>query len=191
MFPLLVSWVTKTVSFSSEVNIFLSITGSNSWGFSNPCCPQQGIFPSFIVQTLVSLSDNNRFVGWSYYSASRCCLLDVLVSRTLESLSIRKGWNLHIKKCIMWSFFDGVMTISVDRLLVPLLGLKYKKIVTLKSTYIITAVFWILSIIAGSFSISDTRLTRWLSGIVLTCSVISIAPYKERFRALSYHQAQV
>ena len=51
--------------------------------------------------------------------------------------------------------------------------------------------FWILSIIAGSFSISDTRLTRWLSGIVLTCSVISIAPYKESFRALSYHQAQV
>ena len=191
MFPLLDSWVTKTVSFSSEVNIFLSITGSNSWGFSNPCCPQQGIFPSLIVQTLVSLSDNNRFVGWSYYSASRCCLLDVLVSRTLESLSIRKGWNLHIKKCIMWSFFDGVMTISVDRLLVPLLGLKYKKIVTLKSTYIITAVFWILSIIAGSFSISDTLLTRWLSGIVLTCSVISIAPYKESFRALSYHQAQV
>lgn len=122
--PLLDSWVTITVSFSSEVNIFLSITGSISWEFSNPCCPQQGIFPSFTVQTLVSLSDNNRFVGWSYYSASRCCLLDVLVSRTLESLSIRKGWNLHIKKCIMWSFFDGVMTISVDRLLVPLLGLE-------------------------------------------------------------------
>ena len=158
MFPLLDSWVTKTVSFSSEVNIFLSITGSNSWGFSNPCCPQQGIFPSFIVQTLVSLSDNNRFVGWSYYSASRCCLLDVLVSRTLESLSIRKGWNLHIKKCIMWSFFDGVMTISVDRLLVPLLGLKYKKIVTLKSTYIILQLsfgFYPLSLDHFPFQILD------------------------------------
>ena len=92
----------------------------------------------------------------------------------------------------MWSFFDGMMAISVDRLLVSLLELKYKEIVTLKSTYIITAVFWFLSIVEGSFSISHTRITRWFSDIVLTsCSMISIASYKEIFRALSHHQAQL
>ena len=92
----------------------------------------------------------------------------------------------------MWSFFDGMMIISVDRLLVSLLELKYKEIVTLKSTYIITAVFWFLSIVEGLFSISHTRITRWFSDIVLTsCSVISIASYKEIFRALSHHQAQL
>ena len=34
-----------------------------------------------------------------------CYLLDVLGSQTLESLSIRKGSNRHIKLCIMWSVF--------------------------------------------------------------------------------------
>ena len=92
----------------------------------------------------------------------------------------------------MWSFYDGMMTISVDRLLVSLLELKYKEIVTLKSTYIITAVFWILSFVARSFSISHTRITRWFSDIVLkSCSVISMASYKEIFRALSHQQAQL
>ena len=189
MFPLLDSWVTITVSFSSEVNIFLSITGSISWEFSNPCCPQQGIFPSFTVQTLVSLSDNNRVVGWSYYSASRCCLLDVLVSRTLECLSIRKGMEstyqeMHYVEFLWWR--DGHKRGQTSR---PVVGAEIQKNRNFEEH--LYHYFWILSIIAGSFSISDTRLTRWLSGIVLTCSVISIAPYKESFRALSYHQAQV
>ena len=184
--PHLDSWVTTTIIFSSEVNIFLTIAPA--------------FLGNFLILSLLPLTGKLRFiyrpnsciVVWqrlilAYYSASCCYLLDDLVSWALKSLSIRQGWNLHIKKCIMWSFFDGMMTISVDRLLVSLLELKYKEIVTLKSTYIITAVFWILSFVAGSFSISHTRITRWFSDIVLkSCSVISMASYKEIFRALSH-----
>ena len=82
--------------------------------------------------------------------------------------------------------------ISVDRLLALLLGIRYRQTVTLKRTCIMTDTFWILSVAAGSISISHTRITRWYSIIVIPlCSVISIASYTSIFRTLRHHQAQV
>ena len=82
--------------------------------------------------------------------------------------------------------------ISVDRLLALLLGIRYRQIVTLKPTCIITATFWILSVAAKSFSISHTRITIWYSIILKpSCSVISIASYRNIFCSLRQHQAQV
>ena len=82
--------------------------------------------------------------------------------------------------------------ISVDRLLALLLGIRYRQAVTLKRTCIMTATFWILSVAAGSISISHTRITHWYSIIVIPlCSVISIASYTSIFRTLRHHQAQV
>ena len=82
--------------------------------------------------------------------------------------------------------------ISVDRLLALLLGIRYRQTVTLKRTCIMTATFWILSVAAGSISISHTRITRRYSIIVIPlCSVISTASYTSIFRTLRHHQAQV
>ena len=83
-------------------------------------------------------------------------------------------------------------TISVDRLLAMLLGLRYKEIVTLRRTYIILAIFWIVSLLSGLFFHLNYRITFWLSvtGAPL-CLVISIASYTKIFRALSHHQAQI
>ena len=82
--------------------------------------------------------------------------------------------------------------ISVDRLLALLLGIRYRQIVTLKRTCIITATFWIFSVAAASFSVSHTRITLWCSIIVIpSCSVISIASYTKIFRTLRHNQAQV
>ena len=82
--------------------------------------------------------------------------------------------------------------ISVDRLLALLLGIRYRQIVTLERTCIITATFWILSVAAKSFSISHTRITIWCSIILKpSCSVISIASYRNIFCSLRQHQAQV
>ena len=83
-------------------------------------------------------------------------------------------------------------TISVDRLLAMLLGLRYKEIVTLRCTYIILAIFWVVSLVSGLFYRLDYRITFRLSltGAPL-CLVISIASYTKIFRALSYHQAQI
>ena len=82
--------------------------------------------------------------------------------------------------------------ISVDRLLALLLGIRYRQIVTLKRTCIITATFWILSVAAGSFYISHNRIVIWCTIILIpSCSVISIASYTKIFRTLRHHQAQV
>ena len=82
--------------------------------------------------------------------------------------------------------------ISVDRLLAMLLGLRYKEIVTLRRTYIILAIFWIVSLVYGLFFHLNYRLTFWLSvtGAPL-CLAISIASYTKIFRAISHHQAQI
>ena len=82
--------------------------------------------------------------------------------------------------------------ISVDRLLALLLGIRYRQIVTLKRTCIITATFWIFSVAAASLSVSHTRITLWCSIIVIpSCSVISIASYTKIFRTLRHNQVQV
>ena len=82
--------------------------------------------------------------------------------------------------------------ISVDRLLALMLGIRYRQIVTLKRTRIITATFWVLCVAAGSFSVSHTRIILWCSIIVIpSCSVISIASYTKIFGTLRHNQAQV
>ena len=83
-------------------------------------------------------------------------------------------------------------TISVDRLLAMLLGLRYKEIVTLRRTYIILAIFWIVSLLSGLFFHLNYRITFWLSFTAAPlCLVISIASYTKIFRAISHHQAQI
>ena len=114
---------------------------------------------------------------------------------------VHKHWSLcrHAVDAIYISSYAlcGVSlftltAISVDRLLALLLGIRYRQTVTLKRTCIMTDTFWILSVAAGSISISHTRITRWYSIIVIPlCSVISIASYTSIFRTLRHHQAQV
>ena len=64
----------------------------------------------------------------------------------------------------MWGVF--VDTDGMDRLLALLLGIRYRQIVTLKRTCIITATFWIFSVAAASFSFLHTRISFWY-GIVV------------------------
>ena len=82
--------------------------------------------------------------------------------------------------------------ISVDRLLALLLGLRYKQVVTLKRTYIVVVICWVVSSIFASFHILDPRITFW--GVCLgipSCLVISITSYTKIFRALRHHHTQV
>ena len=80
--------------------------------------------------------------------------------------------------------------ISVDRLLALLLGLRYKKIVTLRRTYIILAIVWALSLVAGICSYLNYSIAIRCSFVgISSCLVILVASYTEIFRALSHHQA--
>ncbi|CAH3129960.1 unnamed protein product, partial [Pocillopora meandrina] len=82
--------------------------------------------------------------------------------------------------------------ISVDRLLALLLRLRYKEIVTLRRTYIILAIFWVVSLFAGLFLLLNNRITLWCSFIItLCCLVTSFASYTKIFCALGHHQVQI
>ena len=81
--------------------------------------------------------------------------------------------------------------ISVDRLLALLLGLRYKKIVTLRRTYIILAIVWALCLVAGICSYLNFRIAIRGSFVgISSCLVILVASYTKIFGALSrHHQA--
>ena len=82
--------------------------------------------------------------------------------------------------------------ISVDRLLAMLLGLRYKEIVTLRRTYIILAIVWVVCLVAGLFSYLNYRIGLWYRIITIpSCLVISVASYTKIFHALTHHQAQI
>ena len=82
--------------------------------------------------------------------------------------------------------------ISVDRLLAMLLGQRYKEIVTLRRTYIILAIVWVVCLVAGLFTHLNYHIALWCSLIYTpSCLLISIASYTKIFRALNHHQAQI
>ena len=187
---LVVGFQQQSISFSA-INIFLSITA---------------FLGNFLI--LVALNKESSLHPPSKLLYRSLATTDLLVGLVTQSLAatywmslVHEHWSLcrYARGAAFVSGFvlSGVSlltltAISVDRLLALLLGIRYRQIVTLKRTCIITASFWILSVAAGSFSISHTRIAVWCKIIVIaSCSVISIASYTKIFRTLRRHQAEV
>ena len=187
---LAVGFQQQSISFSA-INIFLSITA---------------FLGNFLI--LVALNKESSLHPPSkllYRSLATTDLLVGLVTQPLAATHwmslVHEHWSFcqyargaaFISGFVLCSVSLLTLTaISVDRLLALLLGIRYRQIVTLKRTCIITASFWILSVAAGSFSISHTRIAVWCKIIVIaSCSVISIASYTKIFRTLRRHQAEV
>ena len=85
-------------------------------------------------------------------------------------------------------------TISVDRLLALLLGLRYKQVVTLKRVYLITITFWVVSTASPTLriffnSVAASRMTHIT--VVSLCLVASVFSYTTIFLTLRHHQNQV
>ena len=187
---LLVGLQQQSIS-SSAVNIFLSITA---------------FLGNFLI--LVALNKETSLHPPSKLLYRCLATTDLLVGLVNQPLTatywmslIYEHWNLcrYARDAVFIASFAlcGVSlltltAISVDRLFALLLGIRYRQIVTLKRTCIITTTFWILSVASGSFYISYPRITIWCSIIVIpSCSVISIASYTKIFLTLRHHQAQV
>ena len=123
------------------------------------------------------------------------------LSVTYRISSIYKQWNLcrYSRSAGYLSSYAlcGVSlltmtTISVDRLLALLLGLRYKRIVTLKRTYVIVATVWVSSGVAALCYILNKRIVFWFLYIIVPlCLVISIAAYIKIFHTLHYNKARV
>ena len=121
--------------------------------------------------------------------------MDVRGSRTLESYtySLYASVAAFITGFALCSVSLLTLTaISVDRLLALSLGLRYRQVVTLKRTYIVVAIFLVVSGVVSLCYILDPLITRWYGYIVVpSCLVISIASYTKIFRGLRNHHNQV
>ena len=85
-----------------------------------------------------------------------------------------------------------VTAISVDRLLALLLGLKYRQVATLKRTYAIVIIFWVVSTALTLMCLWKLSITLWSSAfVVLLCLVTSIISYTKIFFTLRRHQVQL
>ena len=187
----LVVGLQQKLIYFSAVNIFFSITA---------------FLGNFLI--LVALNQETSLHPPSKLLYRCLATTDLLVGLVSQPLAVTYWMSLvheHWSLCL----YAGVVAysssfalcgvslltltaISVDRLLALLLGIRYRQIVTLKRTCIITATFWILSVAAGSFSVSHTRISDWYAIILISsCAVVSIASYRKIFRTLRHRQAQV
>ena len=187
---LLVGLQPQLISFSA-VNIFLSITA---------------FLGNFLI--LVALNKETSLYPPSKVLYRCLATTDLLVGIVTQPLYatywlslVHEHWSLcpYARDAVNISSFAlcsvsllTLTAISVDRLLALLLGIRYRPIVTLKRTRILTATFWVISVASGSFYVTHTRISV-LYGIILilSCSVISIASYTKIFNTLSHHQAEV
>ena len=187
--PTYVGKVGQIATFFSTANIILSITA---------------FLGNFLI--LVALNKESSLHSSSkllYRCLATSDLLVGLVSQPLYAaywLSlVHEKWNLcrFVTDAIVITRFTlcGVSmltmaAISVDRLLALSLGLRYRQIVTPKRMYIITAIFWIASILASSFYNSRIPLL-YNKIVILSFSVISFTSYAKILRILSRNQARV
>ena len=154
----------QSISFSA-VNIFLSITAF--------------LGNSLILVALSKETSLHPPSKLMYRCLATADLLVGLVSQPLAATYwmslVHEHWSLcrYARDGVQISSYAlcGVSlltltAISVERLLALLLGTRYRQIITLKRTYIITNTFRILSVAAGSFSILHTRISIWF-GIIL------------------------
>ena len=181
---------TQSISFSA-VNIFLSITAT--------------LGNSLILAALHKESSLHPPSKLLYRCLATTDLLVGVVNHPLYATYWMSVVHEHWSLCRHSFKLTGVTSyalcsvslltltaISVDRLLAMLLGLRYKEIVTLRRTYIILGIVWVVCLITGLFFHLNYPIAAWGSLISISfCLVISIASYATIFRALSHHQAQI
>ena len=85
-----------------------------------------------------------------------------------------------------------ISAISVDRLLALLLGLRYRQVVTLRRTYVIVTIFWVVSATISLFFLFNPLIPTWYGYIFIPlCLGTSIASYTKIFLKIRHHQIQV
>ena len=180
----------QSISFSA-VNILLSITAI--------------LGNSLILAALHKESSLHPPSKLLYRCLATTDLLVGLVTQPLYAAYwmslVHEHWSLcrysrdavYISSYTLCSVSLSTLTaISVDRLLAKLLGLRYKEIVTLKRTYIILAIVWVVCLVTGLLSRLNYRITLWCTLIVTpSCLIISVVSYTKIFCALGHHQAQI
>ena len=115
--------------------------------------------------------------------------------------AVNKRWNICRYTAVTSFFLAYILcsvslltltTISADRLLALSLGLRYRQIVTLKRTYVIVTVFWILSTLGtAAYFLNYVFTLRYGYAVISLCLVTSGFSYGKIFFILRRNQMQV
>ena len=179
-----------SISFSA-VNILLSITATLANSFTLVALHKESSLhpPSKLLYRCLATSD--LLVGLVNHPLFATYWMSLAHEHWILCRYARNAGYISSFTLCGVSLFT-MAAISVDRLLAMLLGLRYKEIVTLRRTYIILAIVWVVCLVAGLFSYLNYRIGLWYRIITIpSCLVISVASYTKIFRALSHHQAQI
>ena len=84
-----------------------------------------------------------------------------------------------------------VTSISVDRLLVLLLGLRFRQFLTLKRTYLVVASLWVGSSIGSTTYFWSNRVTCYNYIVTSVCIITAVGSYIKIFFTLRHHQTRV
>ena len=188
------TWPVGVLIFFSALNIFLSITAT--------------LGNALIVVALhrdCSVYPPTKLLF-------RClAVTDLCVGLITQPLFVTFIFALFSRKAITWNVFyyvnDAInvssmvlcgmsiltsAAISVDRLLVLLLGLGYRHVVTLRRTRAVIACFFAISVSCGAMYIWSYD-TSWIAMNVfgLLSLIVSILSYTKIHLTLRQHQAQV
>ena len=114
---------------------------------------------------------------------------------------VNEHWNI-CRYALAASFITGYIlggaslftltTISVDRLLALLLGLRYRQVVTLKRTWVIVFTLWVACTAFSATWFWNSVITLWYGFIaILLCLITAIFSYTKIFVTLRHQQTQL
>ena len=149
-----------------------------------------------------SLHPPSKLLLRSLATTDLCVGLIAEPINVISWITVANGhWNIYRYTtpvgCTTANIFCGVSVltltaISVDRLLALLLGLRYKLFVTLKRTYMIVIISWVLPALLSAMWFWNPSITVLSSTICIPlCLIISIFSYTKIFLTLRHHQNQV
>ena len=179
------SEIHEELIYLSAFNIFLSITA---------------VLGNILI--LVALRKESSLHPPSKLMFKSLATTDLCVVTVVSWMSVTKAqWKL-CRYAVVSSVITGYIlssvslltasVISVDRVLALLLGLRYRQVVTLRRTYMVIVIFWIVSAVASILYLLNRLIPIWYGYIPIPlCLVTSIASYTNIFLKLRHHKVQV
>ena len=189
--PNLTAGLHGQLKFVSVFNFFLSVTGFLGNALS-----------------LIALHKESSLHPPSKLLLRSLATTDLCVNLIVEPLSVAyrmsvviENWNIcpHLSAA---GFLTGYILcgvsvatlaeLSVDRLLALLLGLRYRQVVTLKRTYLIVIITWVITAIFSAMWFWNARITLWYGTIAIPLYlIISTFSYTKIFLTLRQHNTQI
>ena len=192
------SWNARSTSFAvlAGLNIFLAITASLG-----------NALILIALHKVTSIYPPTKLLF-------RClAVTDLLVGLISQPLYVTTffpeftAWNVNVTILHTDEFFFRLLTavslltsasISVDRLLTLLLGLRYRHTVTLRRVWVVILCFWLISALQATGGIilfkhpKLPEIVFWIFCALLTLSLlVSVFSYAKIFKTLRHRQVQV